>query len=112
MSVVEFRDIRRAYERGANVLDGVSFSVESGEVVGLLGKNGAGKTTLMRIAMGLIEAQQGEVHVFGLDPRRDSVQVKSRVGYVSEDQILPAFMTVERIVELYRELFSSVLSPW
>ena len=55
MRVVEFNDIHRAYRRDAEVLRGVSFSLEAGEVVGLLGRNGAGKTTLMRIAIGMLE---------------------------------------------------------
>ena len=105
MSVLEFNDVHRAFVDGVDVLDGIGFSVEPGEVVGLLGKNGAGKTTLLNIAMGMIEPQQGTVRVFGLDPRRDSVEVKRRIGYVSEEQILPAFMSVEKVVELHRSLF-------
>jgi ABC-2 type transport system ATP-binding protein len=105
MNVVDFHDIHRAYQSGRDVLDGVSFTVGHGEVVGLLGKNGAGKTTLLRIAMGLIEAQQGRVRVFGLDPRVDAVEVKRRVGYVSEDQILPPHLPVERVVDFHRQLF-------
>jgi ABC-2 type transport system ATP-binding protein len=103
--VLEFDNIHRAYTQGAEVLAGVGFSVDSGEVVGLLGKNGAGKTTLLRIAMGMLEAQEGSVKVFGIDPREDPVGIKRRVGYVSEDQILPAFMTVEKVVQVHRGLF-------
>ncbi len=80
MNALEFEGIRRAYKKGVNVLDGVSFGVESGQVVGLLGKNGAGKTTLIRIAMGMIEPQEGTVRVLGLDPRSDPIEVKRRVG--------------------------------
>jgi len=105
MKVIEFNNIHRAYQRDRDVLDGISFSVDPGEVVGLLGKNGAGKTTLIRVAMGLIETQQGSVRVFGLDPRKDAVEVKRRVGYVSEDQILPSHLTVARIVDFHRQLF-------
>lgn len=106
MSVVEFHNIHRAYRRGVDVLDGVSFAVEPGEVVGLLGKNGAGKTTLLRVAMGMIEPQQGSVRIFGLDPHRDALEIKRRVGYVSEDQILPPFLTVRKVIELHRSLFA------
>lgn len=105
MSLVQFEDIYRAYHRGKDVLSGLSFSLEAGEVVGLLGRNGAGKTTLMRIAMGMLEAQKGRVRLFGLDPRKDSIQVKRRVGYVSEDQILPEFLRVEDVIRLHRGLF-------
>jgi ABC-2 type transport system ATP-binding protein len=105
MNVLEIDGVRRAYTRGHNVLDGVSFAVEEGEVVGLLGKNGAGKTTLLRIAMGMIEAQEGSVRVFGLDPREDAVEIKRSIGYVSEEQILPGFMTVRAVVDMHRRLF-------
>ncbi len=105
MNALEFEGIRRAYRKGVDVLDGVTFSVGPGQVVGLLGRNGAGKTTLIRIAMGMIEAQAGRVRVLGLDPRLQPVEVKRRVGYVAEDQILPPYMKVGEILDLHRRLF-------
>ncbi len=105
MKALEFEGVKRAYRRGENVLDGVGFDVEPGQVVGLLGKNGAGKTTLIRIAMGMLDAQAGRVSVLGMDPRKNAVEIKRRVGYVAEDQILPPFMKVGGIVDLHRELY-------
>jgi ABC-2 type transport system ATP-binding protein len=105
MKVVEFDNIHRAYRRGIDVLSGVSFSLDSGEVVGLLGRNGAGKTTLLRIAMGMIAPQQGRVALFGLDPRAQATEVKRRIGYVAEDQILPTFLRVREAIALHRGLY-------
>jgi len=105
MNVIEFNGIHRAYKKGSDVLKGVTFSIGKGEVVGLLGKNGAGKTTLIRIAMGMLEAQQGTVLVFDMDPRDKPIEVKKRVGYVSEDQILPPFLRVNEVIDLHRGLF-------
>ena len=107
MNIVEFHDVHRAYTRGVDILRGLSLEVEKGQVVGLLGRNGAGKTTLLRLAMGMLEPQQGTVRVFGLDPRRQAVEVKRRVGYVSEEQILPPFLRVTQVIELHRGLFPS-----
>ena len=105
MKIVEFDNIHRAYTRGVDVLHGVSFSIAPGEVVGLLGRNGAGKTTLLRIAMGMIEPQKGRVSLLGMDPREKPLDVKRRVGYVSEDQILPEFLRVRDVIRLHRGLF-------
>jgi ABC-2 type transport system ATP-binding protein len=107
MTIIEFSHVHVAYGRGVDVLDDVSFTVEPGEVVGLLGRNGAGKTTLIRIAMGMLEAQRGSVRLFGLDPREHPVDVKRRIGYVSEDQILPQFLRVEGALEMHRSLFGT-----
>ncbi len=105
MKVLAFENVHRSYQRGRDVLQGITFSLEEGEITGLLGKNGAGKTTLIRIAMGMIEAQQGGVKVLGLDPRRDALEVKRRVGYVAEDQVLPEFLTISEVLRLHRGLF-------
>jgi ABC-2 type transport system ATP-binding protein len=105
VTTIEFNNIHHAYTRGEDALAGVTFAVDSGDVVGLLGRNGAGKTTLLRVAMGMLAPQSGAVSVFGLDPRRQPVEVKRRVGYVSEDQILPPFLRIEGVVELHRALF-------
>jgi ABC-2 type transport system ATP-binding protein len=107
MNVIELRDVHRAYQKGRDVLAGVSFSVGQGEVVGLLGRNGAGKTTLIRMVMGMLEAQAGRLSVFGLDPREQPLAVKRRIGYVSEDQILPGFLRVGDVLRLHRGLFPS-----
>lgn len=105
MSAIEIRDVHRSYRGGQDVLSGVSFSVEEGEVVGLLGMNGAGKTTLINILMGMLRARKGEVRVLGLDPTRDPVELKRRVGFVSEEQVLPPSMTVDSVARFHKELF-------
>jgi ABC-2 type transport system ATP-binding protein len=104
-TVLEFEDIFRAYWENRPVLSGVSFRVSQGEVVGLLGRNGAGKTTLMRLAIGLLFPQSGSVRVFGLSPAQEPLAVKKRVGYVAEDQVLPAEARVEEVIRFHRFLF-------
>ncbi len=105
MNVLEFTGIRRSYERGRPVLDGVDLALGAGEVVGLLGRNGAGKTTLLHIAIGLLLPEEGNVRLFGLDPVADGVAVKRRVGYVAEDQALPPYLSVRAVLDLHRSLY-------
>ncbi|MEK7287472.1 MAG: ATP-binding cassette domain-containing protein, partial [Elusimicrobiota bacterium] len=67
MAQVEVRGIRKAFETGKAVLDGVSFAARDGEFVSLLGASGCGKTTLLRIIAGLEYADAGEVLIDGKD---------------------------------------------
>jgi ABC-2 type transport system ATP-binding protein len=105
MNIVQFDNIHRFFKPGKNVLDGVSFNVGEGEVVGLIGRNGAGKTTLINIAMGMLHSQKGSTSVFGLNPEQDPLSIKKQIGYVSEDQILPEFLKVSEVLTLHRGLF-------
>jgi len=74
-------------------VDDVSLTVKAGEVLGLLGPNGAGKTTLIRILCGLLEPSVGAARVAGFDVARQSDQVRTRIGYVSQRFSLFADMT-------------------
>ena len=84
-------------------LDSVSIEVPNG-VTGLVGANGAGKTTLMSIALGLRGQTAGEVSVLGLDPARDARELRARVGYGPERNVLPedmpAFDFVKHLAEV------------
>ncbi|MFX1530711.1 MAG: ABC transporter ATP-binding protein [Promethearchaeota archaeon] len=69
-------------------VNGISFKVNQGEVFGLLGPNGAGKTTTIKLLLGLLEPNEGEMSVFGLNPERNEVEIKRRIGYVSEEPLI------------------------
>jgi len=105
MNILKFENIQRFFKPGKNVLDGVSFQVNKGDVVGLIGRNGAGKTTLIHVAMGMLRSQGGSTEVFGLNPAVDSLAIKKQIGYVSEDQVLPEFLKVSEVLTLHRGLF-------
>ena len=69
-------------------VNGISFDVKKGEVFGLLGPNGAGKTTTIKLLLGLLEPLEGTIKIMDLNPEIDEVQIKSRVGYVSEEPLI------------------------
>ena len=106
-AVLELRDIVRGFGGGAPILNGVTLTVKSEEIVGLLGRNGAGKTTLLHIAMGMLHPHAGTVRVFGLAPTEHPVAVKRRIGYVAEDQVLPPRAKIGDLLALHRKLFPS-----
>lgn len=105
MSLIQVRDLSYAYGGGGDVLSGLSLNVEPGEVVGLLGRNGAGKTTLLHCLLGLLTPRAGDIEMFGLDPRREPLEVKRRLGYVSESDLLPPGRRVRNLLQFHADLF-------
>ena len=79
-------------------VDNLNLEVPEGSVFGFLGRNGAGKTTTIKMLIGLLESSSGGVSVLGLDPKRDDVQIKRRVGYVAENQKMYDWMTIGEIM--------------
>jgi len=80
LGVVEVRGLEVRFA-GVEAVSGVSFAVERGEALALLGRNGAGKSTTMRVLAGVIPASGGTVRVSGYDVRRQALEVKRHVGY-------------------------------
>ncbi len=78
-------------------VNGISFEVKKGEVFGLLGPNGAGKTTTIKLLLGLLEPNQGDIRIMGLNPETEEVQIKSRVGYVSEEPLIFKSLTPKNL---------------
>ncbi|MEV5897680.1 alpha/beta fold hydrolase [Nonomuraea fuscirosea] len=86
---LEISGLTKAYRNGELAVDGLSFRVERGQVLGLLGPNGAGKTTTMRMMMGLIQPDAGEIRIFG-EPVAPGAPVLSRLGsFVEGPGFLP-----------------------
>jgi ABC-2 type transport system ATP-binding protein len=83
-NIIEARGLLKLY--GAQrAVDAIDLDIRRGEIFGLLGPNGAGKTTTILMLLGLTEPSSGEARVEGLDPRRDPLSVKRRVGYMPDD---------------------------
>jgi ABC-2 type transport system ATP-binding protein len=105
MSIIQLSNIERSYFKTGQVLSDLSLTVKEGEVVGLIGRNGAGKTTLLQLLMGILRPQAGTVKVFGMDPVKNPVEVKQRIGYVAEDQILPGSLSPQELFAVYADLY-------
>ena len=85
---IAVRDLVKEYEVGQPVLNGLTFQVDTGERVGILGRNGAGKTTLFRILTGQEEADSGQV----------IIPAGKRLGLISQIPVYPAGYTVEDVL--------------
>jgi ABC-2 type transport system ATP-binding protein len=92
-SVIEIKDLVRKYGR-TDAVNGLSLRVQAGKCYGFFGRNGAGKTTTIKCLLNLLRPTSGSVRVFGLDPRRDEVAIKTRVAYVPDQVAFYPWMTV------------------
>jgi len=102
--VLDIQEVTRRF--GATVaLDNVSLRVPRGIVLGLIGVNGSGKTTLLKHVLGLLRAESGTVRVFERDPVADPAGVLSRIGYLSEENDLPPWMTVAELIRYTKAFY-------
>lgn len=85
-------------------LNDVSFSIDTGEIVGFLGPNGAGKSTMMKIITAYIEANEGEVLVNGLDVQKDELAVKRSVGYLPEHNPMYPDMYIKEYLQFHANI--------
>src|SRR6478735_4860644 len=91
--VIEIKNLARRYGKQDAVND-LSLTVKPGRCYGFFGRNGAGKTTTIKCLLNLLRPTSGSVRVFGLDPQKDEVAVKSRIAYVPDTVAFYPWMTV------------------
>jgi ABC-2 type transport system ATP-binding protein len=96
--LIDVRDLAKRYGP-IRAVDGVSFQVRRGDVLGFLGPNGAGKTTAMRMITGFIEPDHGSVSVAGCDMATGSLEARRRIGYLAENAPSYGEMTVTGFLE-------------
>lgn len=103
MAVVEVKNLTKRYGKHTAV-DGLSFSVESGQIYGFLGPNGAGKSTTMNIMTGYLASSGGEVLINGHDMMREPAEAKKCIGYLPEVPPVYPDMTVREYLQFAAEL--------
>lgn len=105
--VIELKNVTRVFRDfwlrpTVRAVDGLSLSVERGEVFGLLGPNGSGKSTTVKMILGLLAPASGEVSLFGRSPR--SAAARSKIGYLPELSYLHPFLTASETLKYYAGL--------
>ena len=105
--LIEVEGLSHVYSQGSGrfALQGISFTVERGEIFGLLGPNGGGKTTAFRVLSTLLLPSQGTARVFGFDVRKDPHAVRARIGVVFQSQSLDIKLTVEENLRHHGHLY-------
>ncbi len=104
MSAIEVDGVVKSYDDRV-VVDGVSFSVEEGEIFAILGPNGAGKTTTVESIAGLRTPHSGRIRVFGFDPVEDRAQVRSHLGVQLQESRFQDRVKVKGVVETFAALY-------
>jgi ABC-2 type transport system ATP-binding protein len=106
-SVIRTRDLSKKF-RNTTVLDRLNLEVPAGSIFGLVGPNGAGKTTTIKVLMNIYPPSSGHSEILDTDSRRISPAQLAQIGYVSENQEMPGWMTVQ----YYMDFLSNFYPTW
>ncbi len=104
MNIIETENLTRRFGRN-DAVNGLNLAVPEGSTVALLGANGAGKTTTLKLLMNLLQPTAGSARVLGADSRRLGEKEFAQIGYVSENQELPLWMTVRQLLDYCRNFY-------
>lgn len=104
MYSVEVKNLLKNYT-GENALRGISFSIDAGQLFGIIGADGAGKTTLMRILVTLINADSGSADVLGYSIQNDIQKIRSEIGYMPQRFSLYQDLTVKENLQFFADVY-------
>ncbi len=97
--MIKVTNLEKSFDK-LRAVDNISFQIEEGEVFGMLGPNGAGKTTTVKMMVGMLKPDAGQIEINGLDALADSLKVKSDLGYVPESSALYENLTGREHLEM------------
>ncbi len=103
-AVVQVKGLTKAFD-GVVAVDGVSFEIAEGEIVGLVGPNGAGKTTTVQMLLGIVTPTSGTIRIFGRDLAAHREAILGRVNFSSSYASLPYALTVEENLRVFARLY-------
>lgn len=103
------RGLSKTFDRKA--VDDISLTIKAGEFYALLGPNGAGKTTCLRMVAGLLEPDAGEIHIFGVDARKDPRAAKRILAWLPDEPMLYEKLTAWEYLEFIAGLWGLAPKP-
>jgi len=101
-SIIETRQLYFAFQTGQKILDDLNLQVPGGSIYGFLGPNGAGKTTTLRLILGLLKKQQGDITLFGKHFQANRIDILRRIGSLIEQPSLYLHLTGKENLEVFR----------
>lgn len=107
MSILSVRNLRKVYpgKTPFTAVDGISFDLKEGEILGLLGPNGAGKTTTIQMLMSTLDSTSGEILYFGKELKKHRSEILNQVTFASTYVSLPWNLTLEQNLDVFSRLF-------
>jgi ABC-2 type transport system ATP-binding protein len=105
MTPLKINHLIKTYPPSATAVNDVSFEVRKGEIYGLLGPNGAGKTSIISCVVTLQKPTSGEIEIFGLDPHKNPIAAKTKMGFVPQEIINSGYFDVFEILEFQSGYF-------
>lgn len=103
MKVLEIENLTKTYEKFK--LDGVSFELEEGKIMGFVGRNGAGKTTTLKSMLNFVHPDCGKVRIAGYDINTDEFAVKNNIGFVSGSDCFYGMKKIKKITDVTKKFF-------
>ena len=103
---IELQAVCKSF-RSTKVLQSVTLQVARGRTFAFLGRNAAGKTTTIRLLLGLLKRDDGSIRVLGIDPQREPIELRRRIGYLAEDQTMYGWMRVSEILRFVAPFYAT-----
>lgn len=104
--MVKFTNVTKSYAgNSVRAVDGLDLILNTGEIFGFLGPNGAGKTTTIKMLTGILDIDEGSIEVFGHDIKKDSIEAKKLLGYVTDSGVLFEKLTGREFVDFMADVY-------
>lgn len=103
MSIIKVNNLTKSFGK-LKAVDNLSFSIEEGELFGLLGPNGSGKTTTVKILTGQLKPDEAKIKVLGIDVLRNPIKTRTKIGIIPEQETPPSFLTAEEYLHFVAKI--------
>ncbi len=105
MAILTIKNLVKSYGGAQKAVDGLSLSVEPGDVYGFIGHNGAGKTTTLKAVTGILDYDSGEIQIDGYDVKAEPIECKRRIAYVPDNPELYDYLTGIQFLNFFADIY-------